>query len=421
MAAATYLAARLVGTWELYLVALGFFAALLVSWLLVLTAGGRLTAGRTLVPREPLAGDDLVVTFRVANGTQLPGLQVTLPNATGDLGARDETIVFASLGSLQERAAASHAQPARRGVHRLPALWAQAEDPLGLVRTRRRLGEPLEVTVYPNLTDLRSCALFADLSVRRGLGRRGVVSGASEFRGIRPHIPGEPLSRIDWKSTAKTGTLMLREMDDPASGDITVMLDATAALVVGEAPQDNFELAVQAAGSVADFVLGAGRSVNLLVHDDHERPVRLSPGFDGHRELLDVLARTKANAKAPLPAALRRLRANGGALARTQTLALVTLSLDRELAGALIALHRDGLRVSVIHVAARSFAAAPAGPTAGRSPGAQAAAARPADEPSLLVALAAAGVLCLTLRRDDDLRTALSFGLAERSFAEEVG
>jgi uncharacterized protein (DUF58 family) len=391
-----------------------------VSWLLVLTAGGRLTASRTLIPREPIAGDNLVVTFRVTNGSQLPGLQVTLPDATGDLGAHGETIEFASLGSLQERAVASRAQPARRGVHRLPALWVQTEDPLGLVRTRRRLGEPLDITVCPKLTDLRSCALFADLGVRRGLGRRGVVSGASEFRGIRPHLPGEPLSRIDWKSTAKTGNLMLREMDDPTSGDITVVLDATAALVVGEAPQDNFELAVQATGSVADFVLGAGRAVNLLVHDDHERPTRLLPGFDGHRELLDALAKVTPKARAPLPAALRRLRSNGGPLARTQTLALVALSLDRELARALIALHRDGLRVSVIYVVAGSFDAASPSLSAARSPAAESAASRPADEPGLLVALAAAGVLCLTLRRDDDLRTALSLSQAERSFADEA-
>ena len=408
VAATTYLAARLVGTWELYLVSFGFLAALLVSWLLVLTTSRKLTVTRTLSPSEPTTGDDLVITFRVTNDSQIPGLQVTLPNATGDLGSRDETIEFASLGSLQQRAARSAPQPARRGVHHLPALWAQAEDPLGLAHARRRLGEPLDVTVYPKLSDLRSCALFADLGTRRGLGRRGVVRGASEFRGIRPHNPGEPLSRIDWKATAKTGSLMLREMDDPASGDLTVLLDATASQVVGDEPQTNFELAVQAAGSVADFVLGAGRSVRLLLHDNRDRATRLTPGFNGHRELLDVLAQATPNARTPLAASLQSLRSNGGRLAGTQILALVALSLDRELARVLIALRREGVQVSIVHVGAGSFAAGGAAHPAG---------ARPADDPALLVTLAAAGVLCLTLRPDDDLRTALSFTPTERSLA----
>jgi uncharacterized protein (DUF58 family) len=389
-----------------------------VSWLLVAVTSRKLTATRTLSPNEPTSGDDLVITFRVTSDSQIPGLQVTLPNATGDLGARDETIEFASLGSLQQRAARSTPQPARRGVHHLPALWAQAEDPLGLAHTRRRLGEPLDLTVYPKLTDLRSCALFADLGMRRGLGRRGIVRGASEFRGIRPHNPGEPLSRIDWKSTAKTGNLMLREMDDPASGDLTVLLDATASQVVGDQPRTNFELAVQAAGSVTDFILGTGRSVTLLLHDSRERSTRLAPGFNGHRELLDVLAQATPNAKAPLAASLRSLRSHGGRLASTQILALVALSLDRDLVRVLIALRREGLQVSVIHVGAGSFGAEAAGaPSAGSSVVSGPAGARPADDPALLVSLAAAGVLCLTLRRDDDLRTALSFTPTERSLA----
>ena len=429
MAAVTYLAARLVGTWELYLVSVGFLAALLVSWLLVTVTSRKLTATRTLSPAEPTSGDDLVITFRVTNGSQLPGLQVTLPHAAGDLGARDETIELASLGSLQQRAARSTPQPARRGVHHLPALWARVEDPLGLARARRRrLGEPLDVTVYPKLVELHSCALFADLGVRRGLGRRGVVRGASEFRGVRPHNPGEPLSRIDWKSTAKTGNLMLREMDDPASGDLTVLLDATASQVAGDAPRTNFELAVQAAGSVADFVLGAGRSVTLLPHDGRQRSTRLAPGLDGHRKLLDVLAQATPTARAPLAASLQSLRSRGGRLASTQILALVALSLDRELARILIALRREGLQVSVVLVDAGSFDAEAPGarsagarpadaPSAGRAIAARTSGAPSAGDPALLISLAAAGVLCLTVRRDDDLRAALSFTPAERGLA----
>ena len=107
MAAATYLAARMVGTWELYLLSVGFLAMLLVSWLLVLATGRRLTATRTSRPDQPRAGDDLVVTFRVTNGSQMPGLQVTLPDATGDLGGHRQTIELASLGPFQQRTAAS--------------------------------------------------------------------------------------------------------------------------------------------------------------------------------------------------------------------------------------------------------------------------------------------------------------------------
>ena len=304
-----------------------------MAWLLVLATGRKLTVARTLRPAQPAAGDDLAVTFRVANGSQLPGLQVTLPDATGDLSAGRQTIELASLGPLQERAATSAPQPARRGIHHLPALWAVAEDPLGLVHTRRRLGDPLQVTVYPRLVDLRSCALFADMGTRRDPGRRGFVRlGASEFRGIRPHYPGEPLSHVDWKATAKTGNLMLREMDDPTSGDITVLLDGTAALVVGEDAAQQLRArrasrrlggrlrprAPDAASTCCCTTAAGGR---LVLRPTSTATAGCSTAWPRRRPTRDRRC----------PAALQRLRPNGGRLARTQILTLVALSLDREL------------------------------------------------------------------------------------------
>jgi uncharacterized protein (DUF58 family) len=118
-------------------------------------------------------------------------------------------------------------------------------------------------------------------------GRYGLRAiGASEFRGIRPHQPGEPLSHIDWKSTAKTGVLMLREMEEPAGADITMLLDGTAGQLVGKAPENNFELAVRAAGSIADFILRHGRGLTLVSHERERRDLRLTADGGGRRALL---------------------------------------------------------------------------------------------------------------------------------------
>ena len=418
MAVATYLAARLLGTWELYLLAFAFLAAVLVSWLLVLGTGRKLSATRSLQPTQPTAGDPLTVWFRLRNDSQLPGLQVTLPDATGDLSPDAGDVEFPSLGSLQERALASAPLSAPRGIHHLPPLWARAEDPLGLVRLRRRVAEPLDVTVYPRLADLTSCALFADLGTRRGLGPRGLARlGATEFRGIRAHQPGEPLNHIDWKATAKTGTLMLREMDDPESGDVAVVLDGTAASVAGPPPLTSFELAVQVAGSVADYVLAAGRSVDLALHDGRWQQTNLTPDIDGRRRLLDALATVRPNARAPLSATLLQLREGGRRVAANRTVVLVALSLDRDLVRAVLSLHRQGLRVSLIHVVAGSFAPAAADPRRATLPAPHA---DGGDGPELLLALAAAGVICLSLHAGDDLRTSLSLASVAPDLAERL-
>jgi uncharacterized protein (DUF58 family) len=394
----TYLAARMFGTWELYLLTIAFLAALVLSWIFVAFAARKLTATRTPLPERPTAGDPLLLTFRLTNGSWLPGLQVTLHNVTGDLNGTRESVDFESLGPRAQKVAELGPRPARRGIHALPSFGAEAEDPLGLIRARRTLGDPLRLTVYPRLVQLRTCALFAEMGAHRGWGRLGLPTlGGAEFRSIRPHYPGEPLNHVDWKATARTGNLMLREMDDPTSGDITMLLEGTGSQVVGELPETNFDLAVQAAGSVADFALRAGRGVSLLRPERRWRRVRLSPDTDGRRRLLESLAEATPSAAMRLGPSLRTLLANGRPLMRARTLVFVVLQVDRELVHSLSALREEGSHISVIHVAADSFTGA-----------------SPTDETrGLLLSLATAGVRCLTIGRNDDLYTALSLTRTE--------
>jgi len=407
VAIATYLAARILGTWELYLLSFAFVAALFVSWVLVLGGGRKLSVVRTLTPEQPVAGDSLLVSFRLKSGSLLPGLQVRLPHAAGDLGERDGTVDFESLGPRAERVATSGPWPARRGVHRLPELLAVAEDPLGLVRVRRRLDGAAEFTVFPRLTPLRSCALLPGNGQRREISRgRLAALGGYEFRGIRPHNPGEPLSHVDWKSTAKTGTLMLRETEDPASSDVTLLLEGAASSVVGELPETNFELAIEVAGSIAAFALRTGRGVSLLLHERGWGQERLTADTSGHQRLLESLARAEPHGTLRLGPSLRMLLAGGGSrlraqVLRTHSLTLVVLSLDRELVRSVIALREEGRQVSVVHVAPDAFTSAPPA----------------AESRNLALALTSAGVPCLTVDRGDDLGGVLSLPLREGLYA----
>ncbi len=307
LAAAVYVAARVLGTWELYLFAFAFLAAVVISWLLVAVAGRKIRVERRITPERPVAGDEPEISFLVKNRSLFPGPQLTLHNRLGALTDEDLEIEMGSLGPKAERTIRDHLSRVHRGVHVLHAVEAMAEDPLGVARAGHRVSDPLPVTVYPRIAALESCAIFPEIGLRHDWsGQHGLLTpGASEFRGIRPHQPGEPLSHIDWKTTAKTGTLMLREMDEPAGNEVTLLLDGTAEEVGGEPPDSSFELAVRAAGSVADFALRAGRSVNLLLHERIWRQTRLTPDGSGRRDLLEMLAEAEPSANAPLIKALR--------------------------------------------------------------------------------------------------------------------
>ncbi len=435
LAAGTYVAGRVVGTWELYLVAFAFAAVIVVSWLLVLATGRRIRVTRSLLPERPVAGDEPDFTVVVKNASLLPGPQLTLRSPLEGLTAGDLELDINSLAPRGERVVKTRLPRVNRGVHHLPPSLVIAEDPLGVTRSSRRAGDPLPVTVYPRIALLSSCALFPELGLKHDwAGRRGLPTpGASEFRGVRPHQPGEPLSHIDWKSTAKTGVLMLREMEEPAGADITLLLDGTKAHLVGDAADSNFEMAVRALGSMADFALRAGRGVTLLCHERARRHVVLTPDGGGRRTLLETLAAVQPTASASLGTALRRLLADESRLLRAQSVTVVSLSLDHTLVRTLIGLREEGVRLAFVYVVGPSFAGAagaaapllpflparrgeggdPAAAEAGGHPGA---AGLPAETRALLLSLSSAGIPSLTLAHGDDLVRALSgWGRGRRS------
>ena len=257
----------------------------------------------------------------------------------------------------------------------------------------------------PRLDELASCAPCAAVGVRHGGGRRRLPTrDAWEFHGVRPHIPGEP-NRVDWKSTAKTGSLMLREMEAASEDDLTVLLSGAAACDSGQTPDSGFEMAVRAAGSMAAFTLRSGHGVSLLLPERAWKPVRLTPGAASRRRLLGVLAEVEPQGPSRLGPSLQSVVGGRTRLLRG-ALVLVVLCLDAGLVDALRRLRGQGVPVSVVHVTGDAHGAT-GGDAAGRR-------AVPAPDAELQLALAAAGVRYVRLQPADDLRAALGAGSSRR-------
>ncbi len=408
VAVSAYGAARVLGTWELYLIALAFAAMTGVAWGTVIACSGRLEVHRSVHPEQPIDGDLLEMSFRVRSGRWLPGLRITLSGATGRLMDRAaDPVVIEGLGLKADRAVIAGPWPANRGIYHLPAFTALVEDALGLVRIHRAAGEPLRITVVPRLQDLATCAVCAEGGTRHLGGRRRLPArDAGEFRGVRPHVPGESLDRIDWKSTAKTGQLMLREMEADADDDLTVLLSGTGGGDAGGAPDLPFETAVRVAGSMSAFMLQTGHAVSLLLPERDWRPIRLTPKSSSTRRLLAVLAEAESSDPGRLGRSLQAI-IGGRAQARRCILVLVVLRLDLDLVHALLQLRGEGIPVSVVHIRGDEDGASGLHTARGDE-------AHAVSDGDLGRALNAAGVRYVSLDHDADLRAALAVGPVSR-------
>jgi uncharacterized protein (DUF58 family) len=309
-------------------VAAGTVACFLVAWLLGYvefavfgTAGlSALVIGRmALVRRVPLRVHREIAPARVTRGERALGV-VTVGNL-GRFGTRrllatdlcGDTPLVIEIPRLRPGAShtASYYLPTnRRGEIPVGPLRLAALDSLGLFRRVHAYGQTTTLLVHPRTTTLGALP-SGNVANVEGPTSDTAPSGTVTFHALREYAFGDDLRHIHWRTSARTGTLMVRHLVDSSLPRTTVLLDNRA----GSYPDDErFELAVDIAASVA---LAAARSGFPIVIVTAEGPYFSADG--GRAEagaLLKRLALVDSAGPASLASTIQTLRPGraGGSL-----------------------------------------------------------------------------------------------------------
>ncbi|HEY8143858.1 MAG TPA: DUF58 domain-containing protein, partial [Kofleriaceae bacterium] len=141
-----------------------------------------------------------------------------------------------------------------------------------------------EVLVYPAVRPIRlpepRATRHGD-AVQHRLGRRG------EFFGLRDYRDGDDSRAIHWRSSARGGRLMVRELEEEAQRRVTIEVDNALTDPSDEAQLDALEDAVSHAASLALAYLRAGFAVKLCARGVS---VPLGVGAAQEQRLLRALA-----------------------------------------------------------------------------------------------------------------------------------
>jgi len=100
----------------------------------------------------------------------------------------------------------------RRGVFSLSAVSIRSSFPFNFFTRYRNLAVRSEVLVFPKPRRCDSWALSGDLQRRSGEVAVDRMGYDSDILSIRDYVPGDPMKYINWKSTAKTGSLKTKEL-----------------------------------------------------------------------------------------------------------------------------------------------------------------------------------------------------------------
>lgn len=265
--------------------ALGWRELIVAGWMLgiVLLLCAAFLIGRTtydvaldLARTRVVVGERAIGALTLANRSAraiLPS-RVVLPVGTG---RGDFSIQRLAAGEEAEELFTIPTQ--RRGVVQVGPVSIVRGDPLGVFERAHRRDEPVDLYVHPKtvLFGGQSLGFLRDLE---GLPAADLSRDDVSFHALLEYQPGDDLRHVHWRSTARTGVMMVRQFEETRRSHFVIGLSRSRA---DYRTDDEFELAISAAGSIGLRALRDSQRVDVRVQG------RELPAGTGKR-LLDSLA-----------------------------------------------------------------------------------------------------------------------------------
>ena len=252
----------------------------------------RLALVRTLSPQLVVAGQPATVELTVSNDARTPTgvllLEERLPYV---LGTRPR-FVLEGLGHGWRRHATYQVRSELRGQFEIGPMSVRVTDPFGFVELGRTFHATTRLTVTPRTITLPNIPMGGAWTGSGDNRPRAFATGSAEDVTVREYRRGDDLRRVHWRSSARTGELMVRREEQPWQSRATVFLDNRGTSHRGQGAASSLEGAVSAAASIAVHLTRHGYTVRLVTAsgDSRETQWHSHAGEASTIPLLEALA-----------------------------------------------------------------------------------------------------------------------------------
>ncbi len=372
------------GFWLLFRLAYVLAFTLPVCWLIAWYNTRHVDAWVDRRTERAQVGQEAQEVIEVRNRDFFPKLWLDIEDPSGLPGHRSRRVVV--IPPRRSRNWIVDTPLLRRGLYDWGPLRITSSDPFGFFRRVREIGGAQQILVYPPVVDLPRFQVPPANLPGEGRFRRRTHYVTPNASGVREYAPGDAFNRIHWRTTARTGELMVKTFElDPAS-DIYVILDMERRVHAGSGDESTEEYGVRIAASIARQYLVQNRTVGFITFGLDLKTLEPERGQQQLTRILETLATVRAVGDASLGNLLFEEQRRFG---RHTTVVVVTSSTDDHWLTAIQSLTQRGVRAAVVLVDPSSFGG---------------------DRSPLLMfgELTASDILTYVVRKGDDLSLALS-------------
>ena len=363
-------------------------AVLLVSRYLARAWIENLSANRSASGSTVEIGETVAVTLTICNRSRLPIpwmlLEDSIPREAitqkpPRITIKGRTLHIIQLTGRSETQLDYLVNCLMRGYYQLGPLLVESGDLFGLQRRYKVLTEPHFLLVMPKIVPLEGYDLASRLPIGEVRMTHRLFEDPTRISGIRPYEKGDPLNRVHWRATARTGSLQSKLYDPSSISGATFLLDFHRDSYPSRGQLYRSELAVTTVASLANVVHQMGQQVGFITNgrdmadrirqegwtpefhtralakaqvgmldqNDRLRPVIVQTrrGTDQFMRILEILARIELTDGIKFP---QLVEETASRLPRNASIVAVLSDVEDETAIALGGLRRRGYAVTAV-------------------------------------------------------------------------
>lgn len=254
---------RVFGVLELFIIGSAFIAAVLVALAFVRLRRPQLVASRWVHPSVLVAGDAGRVDLRLEHRGSVRSTSFELVERVSrrsDAPGHVARLPVAPLERSAQSTVGYQLPTTTRGIIQLGPLRSETSDPLGIARIKRIVADVDTVTVAPR-TMLLDMPELGQGMLGRHLLTQAKRLGPGEFHGLRDYVDGDEPRSIDWKASARSENLLVKEHTVEGVRRCSVVFDASPDSYIDSA---SFERGVTAAASLVHSAALAGLTTRFV-------------------------------------------------------------------------------------------------------------------------------------------------------------
>jgi uncharacterized protein (DUF58 family) len=240
-----------------------------------------------------LEGDDAEVTVRLLAPRPVRWLELAVALPPGLTAPAGSSVLGIQLDPGVQRQLSIGVVPQRWGIYRLDLVVVRIRDRFGFFAFECGMDPGIALRFFPRPDVFRRLIRPATTQALAGdeVARR--LGDGIEFAGVRPHVPGDPIRRVNWRISSRRPELHVNELHPERNTDVVILLD-TFTDVPGAAKESSLAAAVRAANGIADHYLRRRDRLGLISFGGSIRWLVPAMGLGQSYRIVDTLISAQA-------------------------------------------------------------------------------------------------------------------------------